>query len=651
MSTHDAANLIHPMMHSPKNGLGWASSLAVRVALAVIVIVIFAYSVIGVVMTRTLISDMRTRAIAKVQTPGRLVQQHVLRYDSLADRGVMTQLLGEELVDGLIVGRNKRIFHDLKTQRMGQLITSIPGFNPDWFHDSVTKSFLVEERVDGKVILTNITPIFSGDTTVPYFYAVVRVALTKLAHEEAALTKWIVTVGIISAILLIAGVMAVFRFLVLGRVNRLSQVATRVGLGDLSIVIEDTGNDELGVLERGTNKMIEQIRGRQNDLELAVHERTTELQESQRRFRDYAEMSADWFWEMDEALRFKEVVGQHQLPRSWAENNILGQTRVDTANAEEDISDEKWQNHLADMAAHKSFQNFEYRTKCRNGDTWVSVSGIPQFDSEARFLGYRGCGVDISGRKHAEALLVLAKKEAEKANKAKSEFLTSMSHELRTPMNAILGFGQLLQVDPESSLTDRQSDHVNSILVGGSHLLELVNEVLDLARIESNQFALDLEDVDATEVINSSVALSEPIGSAREILIIDDFSDWPSLFLRTDRLRLKQILLNLISNAIKYNTDGGTVTIGGRQTDDGFLRISITDTGIGIAKQDHTSVFQMFHRLGVDPMKATDGTGIGLSVTKLLVERMSGRIGFESEEGVGSTFWIELPISSDQNLS
>jgi signal transduction histidine kinase len=129
--------------------------------------------------------------------------------------------------------------------------------------------------------------------------------------------------------------------------------------------------------------------------------------------------------------------------------------------------------------------------------------------------------------------------------------------------------------------------------------------------------------------------------------VLDRFSDGPALILRTDRLRFKQVLLNLISNAIKYNTKNGQVMVDGTKTDDRYLRLSITDTGIGIAKRDHGSVFEMFRRLGADPMQSIDGTGIGLSVTKLLVERMSGRIGFESEEGVGSTFWIELPLSPD----
>ncbi|NQU57658.1 MAG: bacteriohemerythrin [Rhodospirillales bacterium] len=244
----------------------------------------------------------------------------------------------------------------------------------------------------------------------------------------------------------------------------------------------------------------------------------------------------------------------------------------------------------------------------------------------------------------------LAREEAEEANKAKSEFLASMSHELRTPLNAVLGFAQMLQFDPKNVLSPAQNVHVESILEGGNHLLELVNEILDLAKIEVGQFDLSLEEVNANAAVADCVALTIPLGEPRDITIIDQFNGRSLSLLFTDHLRFKQILFNLLSNAIKYNKDGGTVTVSAGETDNGFLRISVTDTGVGIAKEDYESVFRLFHRLGADPMIAREGTGIGLTVTKLLVERMAGRIDFESEEGIGSTFWIELPLASNEEV-
>ncbi len=256
----------------------------------------------------------------------------------------------------------------------------------------------------------------------------------------------------------------------------------------------------------------------------------------------------------------------------------------------------------------------------------------------------------IIERHRAEAKLRQAKEKADAANRAKSEFLTSMSHELRTPLNAVLGFAQMLQFDPRNPVSATQNRYVESIISGGHHLLELVNSILDLARIEADQISLSVEDVNANKIVADCVALTLPLGETRKITIVDQFSNGLSVDVKTDRVRIKQILINLLSNAVKYNKYGGTVTINGEKTSDGFLRMSVTDGGIGIAKADRPMIFQMFSRPGTDPMIAREGAGIGLAVSKMLVERMGGSIGFESEEKIGSTFWFKLPLASNRDV-
>ena len=258
--------------------------------------------------------------------------------------------------------------------------------------------------------------------------------------------------------------------------------------------------------------------------------------------------------------------------------------------------------------------------------------------------------IQIIERLKAYSELMLAKEDAEKGDKAKSEFLASMSHELRTPLNAVLGYAQMMQFDPKNPLSESQNVHVDSILKGGNHLLELVNDILDLGRIESGQFDLSVGDVSANDVVSDCVSMTTPLGEPRGIKIINSMDERSSVFLRTDQVRFKQVLINLLSNAIKFNKDAGTVTIDSRETENGFLRISVTDTGVGIAEKDQENVFRMFHRLGADPMKAQEGSGIGLTVIKFLVERMSGWVGFESKVGVGSTFWLELPLASNKDI-
>lgn len=253
----------------------------------------------------------------------------------------------------------------------------------------------------------------------------------------------------------------------------------------------------------------------------------------------------------------------------------------------------------------------------------------------------------IADRIRTQKQIIQAKEEAEEANQAKSDFLASMSHELRTPLNAVLGFGQLLQLDPKATLSPIQHEHLQCILDGGAHLLDLVNQILDLARIEANQALLNLENVDAVEIVSECIGFSMPLGESRHITIVNDFAEGTAVTLRTDPLRFKQLLLNLLSNAIKYNKEAGEVRIGGWEIKNGYYHFYVKDTGVGIADQDRPHVFNMFHRLGGRPGIAREGTGIGLAVTKSLVEQMAGRIGFDSEVGKGTTFWIELPLSSN----
>lgn len=250
---------------------------------------------------------------------------------------------------------------------------------------------------------------------------------------------------------------------------------------------------------------------------------------------------------------------------------------------------------------------------------------------------------DISDKKNSEEALLRAKLGAEAANRAKSQFLASMSHELRTPLNAILGFAQMLAMNIDHSLSERHSAYVDNIVAAGKHLLDLVNDILDLARVEADRMPLELEVVDLNALVRDCVDLTRTVADARGIAVHDEIGTGPEISVAADRLRLKQVLLNLMSNAVKYNRDGGRIELDCRQAEDGMIRISVTDTGLGISRRDNDSVFEMFHRLNADPTLAQDGTGIGLTVSKILVERMDGRIGFDSEEGKGSTFWLELP--------
>ena len=242
-----------------------------------------------------------------------------------------------------------------------------------------------------------------------------------------------------------------------------------------------------------------------------------------------------------------------------------------------------------------------------------------------------------------------AKEAADNANQAKSEFLSSMSHELRTPMNAILGFGQMLDFNPKEPLTETQRSCVDQIMKGGQHLLELINEILDLSKVEAGKVDLTMEDMVAKIVLNECLTLIGTMAENRgiEVVIGDGFKT--DVEVRTDRTRFKQVLLNLMSNAIKYNRENGKLTIDCRETTGGMLHINVTDTGEGIPEDMLGELFEPFNRLRAEHSEI-EGTGIGLTITKRLVEMMGGHIGVDSTVGEGSTFWIEIPLSERKLL-
>jgi CheY-like chemotaxis protein len=232
-----------------------------------------------------------------------------------------------------------------------------------------------------------------------------------------------------------------------------------------------------------------------------------------------------------------------------------------------------------------------------------------------------------------------ARQVAEDANRSKSVFLSRMSHELRTPLNAVLGFAQVLELEP---LEPRQQESVEHITKGGRHLLDLINEVLDISRIEAGELALSPEAVLVSELVTDAVGVMKPMAANLGIQLVFDRSDACDCYAFADRQRSKQVLLNLLTNAVKYNRPGGSVAVSCEQPLDGPVRISVTDTGPGIPAEQLDQLFTAFERLGAEHT-GIEGTGIGLALSKHLAEAMGGRLSVESVLGTGSTFSLDLP--------
>jgi PAS domain S-box-containing protein len=380
----------------------------------------------------------------------------------------------------------------------------------------------------------------------------------------------------------------------------------------------------------------------------------TKLRANERRFRDYAETASDWFWEADSEYRFVYVSHDRSLNASETDSPI-GKTSWEIA---ADYADDpaKWDAHRAVLERHEPFREHVFQTARGNaGVRYISGSGVPFFDAEGRFAGYRGIARDVTESVLANRTLIEAKEQAEIASKAKSEFLANMSHELRTPLNAIIGFAEFMVQQPLGPLGHaRYSEYIRDIGRSGTHLLEIINDMLDVARIEAGKAELHEQDIRVADTIDEvSKIMARQIERARLTLALEVPADAPAL--RADARAIRQILLNLVSNAVKFTPEGGTITIGyrrvpgdgpgGRGPEDRGVAISVTDTGIGIAAGDIPKLMQPFAQVHDVYKRKYQGAGLGLTLVRSFAELHGGSVKIESAPGRGTTVTVTLPES------
>jgi signal transduction histidine kinase len=273
---------------------------------------------------------------------------------------------------------------------------------------------------------------------------------------------------------------------------------------------------------------------------------------------------------------------------------------------------------------------------------WLEVHGLPQRLADGGTL-WTGIAIEATAQHEArEARLALV--AAQRANRAKSEFLSRVSHELRTPLNAVIGFTTLLLNDRDGALNERQRTQLGHVLDAGEHLLALINDLLDITLIESGRVRAEIDDVPLAPLLAEVAATVDPAARAAGVRLQADVPA-PALAVRADRVRLKQVLLNLLSNAIKFNHRGGTVELSAAAAADGRVAIEVRDTGAGLSPAQREHLFEPFNRLGAE-QRGIAGTGIGLALAKVLVERMHGRLGVDSKVGVGSRFVVQLPAAT-----
>ena len=420
--------------------------------------------------------------------------------------------------------------------------------------------------------------------------------------------------------------------------HELTTAAEAIAAGKAHRRVEIHRTDEIGRLGAAFNDMAAQIASVQRELEARVEQRTARLAQAEERTKAILRTANDAFLGIDTTGRIVDWNQQAETVFGWSSEQAIGRTVADTIIPERDreAHNHRFERYRRAGDNQGVRERLELVARRQNADEFPAdvtlwASGAREDRTFYAFVR------DITDRKRAEQAVTDAKSEADRANRAKSDFLSLMSHDLRTPLNAILGFAQLLELD---HLEARQAENVQHILSGGRYLLELISEVLDITRVESGQLGVSPEPVLAQDAVQRAVDLVKPLAAQRNITItIHPLGLGDAV--HADRHRLNQILLNLLSNAVKYNRLGGNVTVHGERTSPDRYRIAVTDTGAGIPESKVTMLFQPFERLGAE-QTAVEGTGLGLALSRLLAVAMGGTLGVRSIVDKGSTFWVEL---------
>jgi PAS domain S-box-containing protein len=395
-----------------------------------------------------------------------------------------------------------------------------------------------------------------------------------------------------------------------------------------------------GVLFRALAGQSRRVEGRTAELGQAADA----LRNSEARFRDYAMTSSDWFWETDEQHRFTYLSdGIRAFGHDPA--SCIGRSRVEFA-ADAGSESAKWQEHFATLNRHEPFRDFIYTRKIdRQTEYTGSISGNPFFDSSGRFLGYRGTARDISKEVRAERGLQDAKAAAEAANLAKSQFLANMSHELRTPLNAIVGFSEMLESGLAGPLESRQAEYAGLIHQSGEHLHTVINDILDLAKVDAGKLELyEEEGVDGRRVIDGCVTLLKVRADAAGVQLSVQIDDSLPLLV-VDSTRLKQILLNLLSNAIKFTEPGGSVVVMAGCGDAGGIDFKVRDTGPGMTAAEIDVALEPFGQTDAGITRRHEGTGLGLPLARRLTQLHGGSLHVDSAKGSGTTITVALPAT------
>jgi len=415
-------------------------------------------------------------------------------------------------------------------------------------------------------------------------------------------------------------------------IQRISEGVGLVGKGEFSHKVSIQGENELGDLTKQFNAMA-----------LQLHDREDALKTSEQRLQTIVNSVGSLIYVKDRDGRYELINDQYEIATGLKRKDVLGKTAMDLFPKDIAVNIVTHDRHVVETGIP-----IRYEEPHAFGQGSYLSTRVPLKNEEGQVIGTCGVSIDITELKATQAvieeknrLLAERNKDVEKMSRHKTEFLASMSHELRTPLTAIIGFSELLDEQTRNLLSEKQLRWVGHIRTGANHLLQLINDILDLAKIESGQLSLELEDFAADEIVPEVLSIIKPLAMVKQIEIKPPVPQ--QLFVYADRIRLKQVLYNLLSNAVKFTEPSGAIRVEISEKDK-MVVFSVTDTGVGIKPEDQADVFEEFHQVGETTRGIREGTGLGLAIVKRLVNAQGGNIWLDSEIGKGSCFSFSVPL-------
>ena len=667
----------------------YLNSLALKIGGVVIFTQIIILSIIGYIYVNRFSEQTDEQVQKQVQVPGILMDAGLLNLDTIADAEIMEEILGEKLVDGLVVGANRNVFYAQNPDYLGQKVDDLTGVDHDLIDfDNPSQTKHIEEG--NRNYIVSVSPIYQADGRTTRFLVYVKISTDEAAHQKADLTRLFLLGSVASILFTSVVIFLTFNTTIFARIKTLLNVLKRVEQGELSArVTGHISGDELGILQRSVNSMAEKrelaeqsLKTLNEGLEQRVAERTRDLE-----IAGYVTRQATNLLDLDELL---PSLVEHTcngfglynvsvfLYNEESENlNYAagaGQIRLIPENDQQPVDLEG--NIGVIRRAGKTRQVVLVNDVSRSTD-YLPHPTLPDTRAELALpilVGTKLIGVlDLQSTQegfftddHVKIIKTLAEQfaiaienarlyagqvkvaeELRALDTLKSQFLASMSHELRTPMNAILNFTEFMSMGMLGPVNEKQIDALDKILNSGKHLLALINDVLDITKVESGMMRLFVEDdVNLQQELAPVFSTAETLLKDKPVQFVKEVESELPLMVG-DKRRIRQILLNLVSNAVKF-TDEGSVTVRVKR-ENGQMLFEVRDTGPGIALEDQEIIFEPFQQTEAG-IKHAGGTGLGLPISRRLVEAHGGELWVESELGKGAAFFVTLPIRSEALL-